>query len=138
MLPSEPAINGWFFLFCLLLLFPHALAAFEKLIARGVSAIAVVDEEGRLLNSVSASNVRLLTKENISWLLLPVSEWLQKLGIKQANSANVNATIKTAIETVRDNHLHRIWVVDEGNKLVSVLTVGDILRRFADQAAKEK
>lgn len=86
--------------------------AFEKIIALGVSAIAVVDQEGHLLNSVSASNVRLITKENVSWLLLPVSEWLAKLEIKQANNARTTATIKTAIETIRDKRefFFSIWL----------------------------
>ena len=63
----------------------------------------MVDENGVLINSVSASNVRLLTKENAPMLLLPVTEWLDKMGIKQSNNARVSATIKTAIETIRDN-----------------------------------
>jgi CBS domain-containing protein len=110
------------------------LHAFEKIQALGVSAIAVVDEQGRLVNSVSASNVRLLTPKNAEWLLLPVSEWLQKMNIHQANSARTDTTFKDAILTVRDNHLHRLWIVDENQKLISVLTVGDVLRRFWDNA----
>ncbi len=121
MLPSEPALQ-----------------AFEKIQALGVSAIAVVDEQGRLVNSVSASNVRLLTPENVEWLLLPVGEWMQKMNIRQANSARTDTTFKDAIQTVRDSHLHRLWIVDENQRLVSVLTVGDVLRRFWDNALLTK
>ncbi len=61
-----------------------ALQAFELMQAMSVSAIPVLDAEGRLINSISASNVRLLTVENVGWLLLPIGEWLTKMNVSQS------------------------------------------------------
>lgn len=111
-----------------------ALQAFEKMQALSVSAIAVIDDQGRFINSVSASNVRLVTPENAHLLLSPVSEWIAAMNIKQANTASVATSFQDALQNIREAHLHRIWIVDADRRLVSVLTVGDVLRRFWDNA----
>ena len=111
-----------------------ALYAFEKIQAMNVSAVAVVDAEGRLINSVSASNVRLLTRENVHLLLSPVETFLEALEIKQSDACHTKTTFANAIVTMRKFHLHRIWIVDDDQKLLSVLTVSDVLRRFYDTA----
>lgn len=84
--------------------------------------------------AVSASNVRSLTKENSSWLLLPISEFCEKLNLQQGNYCRTTTTLVDAVQQIKKHSLHRLFVVDEAGVLVTVLTVGDVLRHLFDVA----
>lgn len=54
--------------------------------------------------SISSANVRSLTPENISWLLLPAREWLARMDLHQANYCSPTTTLKDAITVIKGKH----------------------------------
>ncbi len=53
------------------------------------------------------------------------------------NSCRPETTFHDAVLQITKFHLHRLWIVDGSQKLVNVLTVGDVLRRFYDTASAQ-
>jgi hypothetical protein len=44
-----------------------------------VSAVAITDENGRLVSTFSASELRGVGQHNFEWLLLPISDFLRRI-----------------------------------------------------------
>ena len=56
------------------------LAALRRMADEGVSALAVVDADGKLLSNLSASDLRSLSPQHLSALALPVAAFLEGIG----------------------------------------------------------
>lgn len=97
----------------------------------GVSALPVVDEEYRLLNTYERYDVLGLVKANGHGdLKMTVGEALMRRpedypGILTCRKTDTLADI---MEIIRRTRLLRLLVVDEDNKLEGVITLSDILR----------
>ncbi|KAI8820701.1 uncharacterized protein EV422DRAFT_529803 [Fimicolochytrium jonesii] len=115
-----------------------ALQAFRDLYIGGVSAVAVVDKEGGLAANLSASDLRGLSSSNLEGLLDPVFTFLEidtrrrsdQVKADQLKFVEPDAPLSKAIAIIRDAHIHRVWIADEGDKPVGVVTVSDILSVF--------
>lgn len=66
----------------LLVLLLSSLTSF-LFVVLSVSAIPVVTKEGKLINSISASNIRMINENNYHLLMKPAKEFLEELQIKQ-------------------------------------------------------
>lgn len=55
-----------------------------------IPSIPVVDKEGKIITSLSASDVRGLTKEKMRSLLLPVEEYLFQIHGERPNDPSIN------------------------------------------------
>jgi len=117
-----------------------AVAAFKLLATNLVSAIPLVDKQGVLAGTLSVSDLRLL-QEDLTPLQLSA---LQYKSIKEPLPHIVctpSSTLNDVISTIADSNVHRVWVVDESNKPVSVISITNIcefLSRFIPDEEVEK
>ncbi|KAJ3025418.1 UNVERIFIED_CONTAM: hypothetical protein HDU68_007185 [Siphonaria sp. JEL0065] len=127
-----------------------ALAAFRIMYLHRVSAVAVVSPTtGQMVANLSASDLRGITAdmESLEALLLPVFEFLETKSrnrgvdaIKpdQLRSVTRDQVFEEAIKVLLESRIHRVWVEDEEEKPVGVLTMGDLLAYFVPVVEKSR
>jgi len=47
-----------------------------------VSAVAIADQNGKLVGNFSASDLRGIGEDNLQWLLDPISDFLRLIGLR--------------------------------------------------------
>lgn len=133
------------------------LAAFALMQRRGLSGVGVTAAEGGpLISNLSSSDMRGLTGDRFGALALPVGSYLclMRLGglswdsviteqtpsaIKEGRWAEVlqplpvlscrpSSTLKEVIRQLVDHNRHRVYVVDDSDRAVGVVTPTDVLR----------
>eukprot|EP00276_Gloeochaete_wittrockiana_P004922 CAMPEP_0184646986 /NCGR_PEP_ID=MMETSP0308-20130426/3821_1 /TAXON_ID=38269 /ORGANISM="Gloeochaete witrockiana, Strain SAG 46.84" /LENGTH=398 /DNA_ID=CAMNT_0027077543 /DNA_START=111 /DNA_END=1307 /DNA_ORIENTATION=- len=111
----------------------RTLDGFLLMSNRGVSAVAIVDDENHLIDTLAASDLRLLSTESVATLNRPASFYLYKDGVPPRVPVTVNEdeTLLQVIQRLVDFSLHKLWVVDGHNKLMGVVTMTDVCRVFA-------
>lgn len=103
----------------------------HSLVNKGVSAIPIIDENGKLLNIYEAVDVLSLIKGGIyTDLSLSVGEALMR---RPEDFAGVHTCtdqdrLDTIMDTIRRSRLHRLFVVDENGRLKGIVTLSDILK----------
>jgi CBS domain-containing protein len=98
-------------------------------------AVAVVDEDGKLVGNFSATDLKAMCQENWPSFFTPVSEYLAShsptsLFASSSGSSGLNldyATLSTALEYFHESPQHRVWVLEDGRP-VGVVTHTDVLR----------
>jgi CBS domain-containing protein len=93
-----------------------------------------------LVGNISASDIRLDKKFSLDSIIelshQPVSWVLDQHKAKRpANrpypiSVLPSATVTDVINAITDNHIHRIYVVDEHKRILGVISLADVLRLF--------
>jgi len=113
-----------------------AIRGFRVMLERNeLSALPIVDESGKLVETLSASDFRFISLENLKDTLLPVLDFLKKER-GQFKQTLVVATPDEPLYSVVDKLLltgcHRLWVVDNEKKPIGVVSLTDIIRTFSD------
>lgn len=113
-----------------------ALLGFRRMIIEGeLSALPVVDDQGKLIATLSSTDVRGLTKDNFHLILLPVTEFLLKVhntsSLRTPITCTAEDSLATVIERIVQHKLHRIWVVDDDDHPIGVIALSDIIRKFS-------
>jgi CBS domain-containing protein len=121
--------------------------AFKQIWDQQVTGVAVVDNEGKLVGNISASD---LVRTHVK----PVGPLIHDLyqPIKHFNNIRTNLTekvymgdlasyppitvkssdsLETIMETVVNNKVHRVYLVDDALAPVGVISLSDIIRTFA-------
>lgn len=102
----------------------HLLA--EKL----VLSVPVVDDQGKLINVYEVVDILGLVKGgNFNELDLSIGDALLRRpeDFEGVHTCTFNDRLSTIMDTIRKSRLHRLFVVDDECKLVSVITLSDIL-----------
>lgn len=97
---------------------------------KSVSSVPVVDDHGKLINVYEAYDVLTLVKGGIyTDLDLTVGDALLRRAedFEGVHTCTVNDRLSTIMDTIRKSRLHRLFVVDDETKLISVITLSDIL-----------
>eukprot|EP00472_Partenskyella_glossopodia_P004424 CAMPEP_0197516794 /NCGR_PEP_ID=MMETSP1318-20131121/1724_1 /TAXON_ID=552666 /ORGANISM="Partenskyella glossopodia, Strain RCC365" /LENGTH=295 /DNA_ID=CAMNT_0043065821 /DNA_START=144 /DNA_END=1031 /DNA_ORIENTATION=+ len=123
-----------------------ALTAFRKLLSSqwtttsdfikprhtwDLSALPIT-QNGRLVGTISQSDLRGLNSDNFHLLMLPVLEFLKTGGLiekRSTISVTPTTTLAATIMKVSENKVHRAWILDQG-ELVGVVSLTDIISRF--------
>ncbi|ODQ68606.1 nuclear protein SNF4 [Nadsonia fulvescens var. elongata DSM 6958] len=104
----------------------HMLAKF------GISSVPIVDEQTKkLINVYEAVDVLALIKGGIyTDLNLTVGEALMKRSddFEGVHTCTFNDRLDTIMDTIRRSRLHRLFIVDEEERLLGVVTLSDILK----------
>lgn len=128
-----------------------ARAALELMAANNVSGVALVDDTGRLVTNMSASDVRMMARESLDKfdvLELPCLEFVSRMR-EAAAKAGVRAhsnfvadgerkvdraicisatdSLMTVINLLVASHLHRVYVVDGEHRPTGVVSITDIM-----------
>lgn len=97
---------------------------------KSVSSIPVIDDHGKLINVYEAYDVLTLVKGGIyTDLDLTVGDALLRRAedFEGVHTCTINDRLSTIMDTIRKSRLHRLFVVDDDARLLSVITLSDIL-----------
>lgn len=101
-----------------------AISAFKVLASNLVSAVPIVDKQGILSGTLSVSDLKLL-KDDLSPLLLSTSQYKAKEAIPNI-TCTTSTTIGSVISMLANSNVHRVWVVDEQEKPISVISITNV------------
>jgi CBS domain-containing protein len=115
-----------------------ALRSFQKMHENKLSAIAVVDDSGKLTGNLSASDLKgfQLFLEDFKDLLQPVSQFLGIVRKKQGRNENFvvavppNLPMKDLIYIFNEEIVHRAYIADENNKPIGVFSLTDLMKQL--------
>jgi len=111
-----------------------AIHAFYLMMYNKVEGVAILDKDDKIVANLSASDLRLFRKGTFAALALPVMKFLQLMEeegkVKEPITVTFNSSLETTIMKIVQYHLHRIWVVNEKNQPIGVLTLTDLLKHF--------
>ena len=102
------------------------------------NAVAVVDKDGRLIANLSCSDLRGLHRGNLDTLLLPVYEFLEisskdregGLLPDQLRNATPDTPLDVVVNMMLESHIHRVWLTNDNDEPVGVVSITDILCLF--------
>jgi len=99
-----------------------AISAFKTLVEHNISAAPIVNSQGSLAGTLSVSDLRVLRQEPISSLLQSVRDYKEE--VKFGNVVcSPNDTLADVLTLLANKQLHRVWVIDEDNAPVSVISL---------------
>jgi len=113
-----------------------ALSAYQKIYEQEVNAVAIVSaDDGSLIATLSASDIRGMTNTDLSDLDIPILDYIRKAQGGQINKQvtvpnSADVSIGDVINLIMEHKLHRVWVL-ENNKPVEVITLTDIIGWFS-------
>jgi CBS domain-containing protein len=113
-----------------------AIDAFQQMYHAGVNAVAIVDSEGKICANLSTTDVRYLTQQNLAAIFLPVLLFLNQIhGQKAAKPiiAYPESRFDDLLLKVVTARVKRVWVVDSRLTPLGVVTLTDIIAKFAPQ-----
>jgi CBS domain-containing protein len=95
-----------------------------------LSSVAIVDENGKLVETLSSTDFLVVANTSLKELQKPVLQFLSEeysVSIKPISIAR-NAEFKDVLESFREHGVHRIWIVDENTeKPIGVISMSDVL-----------
>eukprot|EP00026_Physarum_polycephalum_P011093 Phypoly_transcript_11290.p1 GENE.Phypoly_transcript_11290~~Phypoly_transcript_11290.p1 ORF type:complete len:304 (+),score=42.82 Phypoly_transcript_11290:241-1152(+) len=113
-----------------------AINGFKMLGRDRLGAVAVIDIDGNLIGNLSASDLRGVAVEYlIKTILRPAKQFLQLVrGLDDAHpvTAKMNDSLGSVVDKMVEHKLHRVWIVNDQNKLDSLVSFSDICRLFSD------
>ncbi|CAG8638280.1 9609_t:CDS:2, partial [Paraglomus occultum] len=114
-----------------------ALTGFRSMAIHGVSSMAVVDKQDgsiKLLDNLSASDIRHFTEDTMSDVFLPVSDYLKKVRKSERKLVVCyeDTPLREVMELAVKNSVHRVWVIEqESEKPVGEISMTDMLAMYA-------
>jgi len=109
-----------------------AISAFKLLAQNLVSAVPIVDKQGVLSGTLSVSDLKLIV-DDLSPLLLTASQYKSINEPLPSVECTPDSTLGSVISLLANSNVHRVWVVDENQKPISVISITNVcefLSRF--------
>ncbi|ELR12719.1 CBS domain containing protein [Acanthamoeba castellanii str. Neff] len=115
----------------------NVLQAFRRMTQRDMNCIGICDKSGRLVCNLSASDLRGMAPDRLKMLLLPVRDYLTAMyGETLCHklypiTCAPDAKLADVMESVLAHKVHRVWVVDETEQPVGLVSLSDIICKFS-------
>jgi len=108
------------------------IKAFNTMLTHKISGLAIVDmTSGKLVNNLSASDLKGVTQESFWKLEIPIHQMLANMGTKLPPVAvPENASLGEVMDLFLKTGVHRVFVVDHEYKPVNVISLTDVLNIF--------
>eukprot|EP00762_Andalucia_godoyi_P008455 ANDGO_05792.mRNA.1 Protein sds23 len=109
--------------------------AFATMLKNHISAIAVLDEAGKIMGNVSNSDIRVLCDPSAMPLITgPVAQFISH--IRQADlstrypsiSVRLGTTLRQTLAKLVATGIHRIYVIDDHSRPIGVISLTDVFR----------
>jgi len=109
-----------------------ALDGFKNMTCEKVPAVAIVDDKGKLVGNLSASDLRGMSSKRLKEAINPVLEFLSSNNgfVRKPVTISLDDTLETAYHRVVNEGLHRLWVVDSQEKPVGCLSLTNLIHVF--------
>jgi len=121
----------------------RAYEAFLLMAKHGVSAVPIIGQHQEIIANISAKDLKLILKEELfNKLYLTAMEFVQNLKSEELMATNPSIVcrptdlIKTVITSLAFLKIHRLYVVDEKNRPIGVVSLGDILQKIMEVPSK--
>jgi len=111
------------------------IEVFNSIIETKFSGVAIVDEEGKLVNNISSSDLKGITKETFWQLETPIEKILKENMKLPPLVCKPETTLQEVIKKLADCRVHRIYVIDKENRPSNVITLTSIMRIFSSPAS---
>jgi len=108
--------------------------AFKKMAETQTSGLAIVDSDGKMVASLSASNIRGISRRNFQLLNRPVYEFLQRdrrrgwwtmpIYVEESD------TLEKIILQFASTKVHQMFLLDQTGRPLSVITLSDVLQQL--------
>lgn len=107
-----------------------ALDAFRKAASKELPCVGIVDANGRLVGTISASDLKALDAEHLRFATLNVMDFLAKFSPKSVNpvSAAKQCTLRTIMSKMLQQRVHRVWICDGDHKPIGLVSMTDVIR----------
>ncbi|KAF9941643.1 AMP-activated serine/threonine-protein kinase regulatory subunit [Mortierella alpina] len=107
------------------------MAVIDMFVKRRISSVPIVDDDGVVLNVFETVDVMTLVKAGVYRDLdLCVAEALLRRpeDFAGVHTCTLNDSLSSIFGTIRKSQVHRLIVVDSGNKLKGIVSLSDIMR----------
>lgn len=108
--------------------------AFEMLYTKGVNAVAIVDNDGRIVGNLSPADLKGIVGHSFESLYGDVDSFLKLVRSKeiqkqehQVATVSADSTLQAAVDRMMELHVHRIYIENVDRKPVGVITLTDII-----------
>jgi len=116
----------------------NTLDSFMKMHSQNVSALAVLDEDGKLCGNLSASDLKgfHLYLRHFSDLQQPLSQFLATIRKMQGRPGNFVVTVTPdtpvldLLMKLNEEIIHRVFIVDDNFKLIGVYSLTNLLQKL--------
>jgi CBS domain-containing protein len=100
-----------------------------------VTGLAVTDKSGKIVGNLSAHDLIGITSKNLSLLSLSVDNFLAFEGkpIKPAITVKITDNLEIAFLKITAYRIHRVYIVDENQMPVGVVSLTDLLKLTLEQ-----
>jgi len=114
-----------------------AIVAFREMVRYEKSGLGVVDESGKLIDNISARDLRgIHTDANVFWRLWStITEFKKREKTEHDLPSHLvhvhqDDSLYTVVEKMATEHIHRVYVVSHDRKPIRVIVQTDILREI--------
>jgi CBS domain-containing protein len=117
----------------------RALDAFRKIHRDRVNAVAVINDDGCLVGEVSAADMRGLNRDRVDDLMRPIVAFLNTSlgGMPEPLTCRSKFTLSQVMAGITRSKTHRVWLVDDDEVPIGVITLTDILSMFLPDASEQ-
>lgn len=118
-----------------------ALEAFLMMHENHIHGVPIVDDKGVLVGNISQSDLSLTLFDATEFvnLYLPIWNYIEKVKKssektpKSVVSCSKESSLMSVLEVFAEKGIHRLFVVDDDTKPVSVITLTDVLRVIVEK-----
>ncbi|RUO97193.1 hypothetical protein BC936DRAFT_140836 [Jimgerdemannia flammicorona] len=109
-----------------------ALQAFSHISSTDVQAVVVVDDDGEVVGEISAGDLRGLNRNRVMDLVRPVIMFLRNTQgqLFRPLMCHARFTLSQCVSALVKGEAHRVWMVDEEERPIGVVTLSDVLSVF--------
>eukprot|EP01129_Flabellula_baltica_P001878 TRINITY_DN11781_c0_g1_i1.p1 TRINITY_DN11781_c0_g1~~TRINITY_DN11781_c0_g1_i1.p1 ORF type:complete len:305 (+),score=80.31 TRINITY_DN11781_c0_g1_i1:220-1134(+) len=107
--------------------------ALELLFQNRISGLALTDQEFHLAGNLSCSDLRGIHFRSFEFFLGSVIQFQAKgttSGTRPTISCNSGSTLAESIEMLVDNGVHRLYINDQYNRPIGILSLSDVICRL--------
>jgi len=127
-----------------------AANAFKLIQRHKISAVAVLDDDGKIIGNLSASDLKGVVKSEdreggggsdpVGSLFLPVLTFLQQGGMSKfpVATCQLSASLSFVLLKIMALHVHRLWVVDENDIAIGVISLTDVMQAVISQKQEDR
>jgi len=108
-----------------------ALEGFKTMSLEKVTALAIT-HNGKLVGTLSASDLRGLTRRRLQKVVAPVKQFLEFMhgSIRDPLTTTLDSTLNEALSLIVTEGVHRLWIVNAQKEPIGSLSLTDIIKLF--------
>jgi len=109
---------------------------FQKMYEEHITALPIVNKEGKLITTLSSSDTRGLNRKNLGDIMLTILDYLKKRHGELIHPITCfsSDTLEEIITKILVGKVHRVWVINSQEKVMGVISNTDILRVIGENS----